>query len=33
MNPNHKFWLMRIKENLGSKETIIVIIKMCEYTL
>jgi hypothetical protein len=29
MNPDHKFWLLKIIENLGNKETIIVILKMC----
>jgi hypothetical protein len=27
LNPNHKFWLLSIIENLGSKKTIIAIKK------
>lgn len=30
---DHKFWLLKIKQNLGNKETITVTKKMCEYSL
>jgi len=33
MNPNHKFWLLRIIGNLGNKKIVIIIRKMCEYNL
>jgi hypothetical protein len=32
-NPYHGFWLLRIIENLGNKEIITLIRKMCEYSL
>ncbi len=33
LNPDHKFWLLRIIENLGNKKTVIAIKKKCEYSL
>jgi hypothetical protein len=33
MNLDHKFWLWKIIENLGNKEKIVIIRKMCEYSL
>lgn len=29
MNLDHKFWLLKIIENLGNKEAITVILKIC----